>query len=49
METKIECRFCGNSGIYYAPDGDDDFTAQYCICAEGAKAEGTGIGEVVGL
>lgn len=33
------CIKCEGSGIYYRPNGDADFTPEYCICAEGEAAE----------
>lgn len=38
-EESTDCRYCENSGIYYAPNGKDDFTPEYCQCKEGVRAE----------
>lgn len=46
---KTDCKMCEGSGIYYAPDGEDDFEAQYCMCREGRWAEMMGVGKVVGI
>lgn len=34
-----KCILCEGSGIYYKPNGDADFDAEYCICAEGEATE----------
>lgn len=35
------CNLCHGSGIYYKPNGEDDFDAEYCACSEGEIAEKT--------
>ncbi|MDO8094429.1 MAG: hypothetical protein Q6360_13205 [Candidatus Brocadiales bacterium] len=35
IKGKKECRLCEGSGVYNAPNGDDDFTQEVCPCTEG--------------
>lgn len=43
----MHCKLCEGSGIYYKPDGEDDFTSEYCVCDEGVIAEKRGAMKVL--
>ena len=32
-----ECPYCYNSGIQSVPDGDEDYTEEFCYCEHGDK------------
>lgn len=46
MDTR--CIRCEGSGIYYRPNGEDDFDAEYCSCPEGRFAEDAEVMKVLG-
>ena len=43
MNMDTRCIKCEGSGIYYRPNGEDDFDHEYCDCPEGKRAEKGGV------